>query len=40
MWGNCRMIKRTYFNGWKFKFYPIEESELINKHQNLDLIEG
>ena len=32
------MIKRTYYNGFKFKYYPIEERTLINYYQNLKLL--
>ena len=34
------MIKRTYNNGWKFKFYPICEKEFYNFFLNLYLLKG
>jgi len=32
------MIKQTYNNGLKIKFYPIERKELINYFQNLNIL--
>ena len=29
------MIKKTYYNGLKFKFYPIPRNDLINFWQNV-----
>lgn len=29
------MIKRSYLKGYKIKFYPIPQNEVINYYQNL-----
>lgn len=32
------MIKASYFNGWKFKFYPINYLDLDNYYKNIKLL--
>lgn len=34
------MIKTTYNNGYKIKFYPIAKQEIINYFMNLQLNKG
>ena len=36
------MIRRTCHikNGWTFKFYPVEEKEILNYFLNLNMMKG